>query len=189
MQEERGGTGDDDTGNDIRDGDGTGDVVDALVPRWEADGLSAEMIANLELTKRAALLSTLLEQPVRAELAGLGLTYAEFDVLVALRRAGPPCRLKPTELTRALLLTSGGTSNVLQRLAKEGYIEREDDPADARSRWVRLTPEGLRAAEKALRATGRVHREVMAGVPEETMRRAADALREILLTVGRRRVR
>ncbi|WP_225994008.1 MarR family winged helix-turn-helix transcriptional regulator [Actinomadura rudentiformis] len=165
------------------------DVVDALVPKWEEDGLSSAAIANLELTKRAAWLSTLLEQAMRAELAELHLTYAEFEVLGALRRAGGPYRLKPTELSRALLLTSGGTSNVLQRLTKEGYVEREADPDDARSRWVRLTPEGLRAAEAGLEVTGRAHREVMAGVPEETMRRAADALREVLLIVGRRRVR
>ncbi|MFG2005747.1 MarR family winged helix-turn-helix transcriptional regulator [Spirillospora sp. NPDC048911] len=173
---------------DVRDAENR-DVVDELVPTWENDGVPAAMIANLELGKRVAWLGNLLEQAMRAELAELGLTYAEFDVLVALRRAGEPYRLKPTELTRALFLTSGGTSNVLQRLTKEGYVERDADPGDARSRWVRLTPEGLRAAEAGLKVTGRAQREVMAGVPEETMRRAADALREVLLVVGRRRVR
>ncbi|GAA2603859.1 MarR family transcriptional regulator [Actinomadura fulvescens] len=165
------------------------DVIDALVPKWVEDGLPPATIATLELSKRAAWLSNVLEQAMRAGLAELGLTYAEFDVLVALRRAGDPYRLKPTELTRALLLTSGGTSNVLQRLTKEGYVERDADPDDARSRWVRLTPEGLRAAEAGLKVTGRAHQEVLGGVSEEAMRHAADALREILLVVGRRRIR
>lgn len=164
------------------------DEIDAMVPAWRRE-LPSSLVATMELSKRISRIGGLFEQPIRAELAELGLTYAEFDVLAALRRAGEPYRLKPSELTRSLVLTSGGTSNVLQRLATAGYIDREADAQDRRSRWVRLTPEGLRMAEAALTVAGRVHAEVMAGVPEETVREAADALREILLIVGRRRFR
>ncbi|MET9337198.1 MarR family transcriptional regulator [Nonomuraea sp. NPDC003804] len=162
------------------------DEVDGLVPRWREAGLEPPLIASLELSKRMSRLHALFEQAVKAELVELGLTYAEFDVLAALARTGPPHRLKPSELTRALFLTSGGTSNVLQRLTTAGYVEREDNPGDARSRWVRLTPEGLRVANLALEGAGRAHSEAMAGVPETTLRQAADALRELTLALGRR---
>lgn len=165
------------------------DEVDGLVPGWAAAGLSPELIATLELSKRMARVHGLFEQAVRAEMAELGLTYTEFDVLAALHRAGEPYRLKPSELTRALFLTSGGTSNVLQRLAVAGYVEREDNPGDARSRWVQLTDSGREIAERALAASSRAHTEVMSGVPHESVRQAADALRDILLTVGKRRYR
>lgn len=163
--------------------------MDALVAQWERDGMSPALIAITELGKRVSLLNQLMEQAVRAELAEIGLTYAEFDVLAALRRGGEPYRLKPSELSRSLFLTSGGTSNVLQRLAQAGYVEREADTGDARSRWVRLTPKGLRIAEEALIAAGHSHEQVMAGVPEPAIRAAADALREITAIVGRRRYR
>ncbi|WP_302893418.1 MarR family winged helix-turn-helix transcriptional regulator [Actinomadura luzonensis] len=164
------------------------DEIDALVPRWEEAGMSPSLVATLELSKRAARLNLLFEQAVKAELAELGLTYAEFDVLVALSRA-PASRMKPSELAKNLLLTSGGTSNVLQRLTAAGHVEREADTGDARSRWVRLTEEGRRTAAAALEVSGRVHEEVTAGIPEETLRRAADALREVLAPLGRRRFR
>lgn len=165
------------------------DEVDELVAGWEAMGLSPELIATLELSKRMARVNGLFEQAVKAEMAELGLTYTEFDVLAALHRAGEPYRLKPSELTRSLFLTSGGTSNVLQRLTASGLVEREPNPSDARSRWVQLTDSGRELAEKALAASSRAHTEVMSGVPHESVRHAADALRELLLIVGKRRYR
>lgn len=165
------------------------DEVDAMVPRWQDSGLSSSLIAGLELSKRMSRLNMLFESAIKAELADLGLTYAEFDVLAALARTGPPHRLKPSELSKGLYLTSGGTSNVLQRLTASGYVERAANTGDARSRWVQLTPEGLNLANTALAASGKAHEEVMAGVPEEAVREAADALREVLLAVGRRRFR
>ncbi|MGW3342999.1 MarR family winged helix-turn-helix transcriptional regulator [Nonomuraea rubra] len=78
---------------------------------------------------------------------------------------------------------------MLQRLSAAGYVEREADEGDARSRWVRLTGEGRRMAEAALETTAGVYHDVSAGVPEEAVRQAADALREILTHLGRRRYR
>lgn len=164
------------------------DEIDALVPAWEAE-LPSSLVATLELSKRISRIGGLFEQATRAEIAEFGLTYSEFDVLAALHRAGEPYRLKPSELTRSLFLTSGGTSNVLQRLTKAGYVEREANTGDGRSRWVQLTAEGQRVAKAALAASGRAHADVMAGVSEETVRQGADALREILVVIGRRRVR
>ncbi|MEO3822495.1 MarR family transcriptional regulator [Actinomadura sp. B10D3] len=165
------------------------DDIDAVAETWRRDGLSEPLIAMLELGKRAGRIATLLQQALREPLAELGLTYAEFEVLTVLRREGEPYRLRPSELTRSAFLTSGGTSNVLQRLQKAGLVEREANAGDARSRFVQLTDEGLRVTEQALAASGAAHEEAMAGVPPQDVRDAADALREILLVVGKRRFR
>lgn len=170
-------------------GDEVRDEVDALVPGWEAAGVPPHLVAALELSKRLARIGGMFEQAVRTEVAEFGLTYAEFDVLVALHRAGEPYLLKPGELSRSLFLTSGGISNVLQRLAAAGYVERGATADDRRSRWVRLTNEGHEVAGKALDASLRAHQELVAGVPEESVRRAADALRDVLAVLGRRRTR
>ena len=165
------------------------DEVDGLADRWAAAGMSPQVIARLELSKRVSRVGVLFEQAMKAELAALGLTYAEFDVLAALRRGGPPHRLRPSELSRSLFLTSGGTSNVLQRLTTAGYVTREAADDDARSRWVRLTDDGVRVTDKAMAASVRVHEDLLAGVPDDALRQAADALREVLSVIGRRRVR
>ncbi|MFI6293201.1 MarR family winged helix-turn-helix transcriptional regulator [Nonomuraea sp. NPDC050790] len=165
------------------------DEVDALAARWQAAGMAPSLIAGLELSKRASRINVLFEQALKGELAALGLTYAEFDVLAALARTAPPYRMKPSELARSLMLTSGGTSNVLQRLTTAGYVERAPDDGDGRSRWVQLTPEGLKLATTALDTAARANTNVLAGVPEPVIRQAADALRQVLLQTTHRRLR
>ncbi|MDF2706561.1 MAG: MarR family transcriptional regulator [Nonomuraea muscovyensis] len=167
----------------------THDEVDALATGWRAAGMPATLVAALELSKRASRLTVLFEAAVKAELAELGLTYAEFEVLAALARTPAPHRLRPSELSKSLFITSGGTSNVLQRLTTGGHVERTDNPGDARSRWVQLTPDGLRLARTALELASRAQQDVLAGVPDEAVRHAADALRDVLTIIGRRRVR
>jgi DNA-binding MarR family transcriptional regulator len=165
------------------------DEIDVLAEGWAANGMKPGQIATLELSKRVARLHLLTEQAMRAELSEFGLTYAEFDVLAALYRVGPPYRLRPSELSRALLLTSGGTSNVLQRLTTAGHIERAADPADGRSRWVQLTGDGRRVAARAMAASVRIHDELVSGLPDDTVRQAADVLRDVLAVVARKRLR
>ncbi|MFI7675777.1 MarR family winged helix-turn-helix transcriptional regulator [Actinophytocola sp. NPDC049390] len=108
--------------------------------------MAPEAIARLALAKRVSRLSLVFEQAMKPALSDLGLTYAEFDVLAALLRAGG--RLRLSELAKSLYLTSGGTSNALQRLSAAGHVAREQNESDARSRWVHLTEKGTRLTEK-----------------------------------------
>jgi DNA-binding MarR family transcriptional regulator len=101
-------------------------------------------------------------------------------VLVSLRRAGPPYRLKPTDLARALLLSSGGTSNVLNRLETAGLLDRDADPEDGRGTWCRLTRAGRDLAERAVRANSAAHAAVFDPVPGPVLTAAAEALGRVV---------
>src|SRR4051794_27257585 len=70
--------------------------------------------------------------------------------LAPVRRSGPAFRLTPTELSRALMVTSGGMTKRLAALGERGLIRREPDPADGRSRTVTLTPDGRRLVDEIL---------------------------------------
>ena len=160
-----------------------GDTVDAIMAAWRAE-LPAVAGLELELGKRAARLSALLGEATNAQLARLGLTKAEYEVLAVLRAAGPPYRLRPTDLTSRLLLSSGGTSNLLRRLTDTGLVERGVDRRDARSSWVQLTADGVKAAEAAVLAATQSQAALLRAVPRQTAQAAADALREVLLALG-----
>lgn len=164
----------------------TGDHVDAMLEGWRRE-LPDTAVVQVELTKRINVLSGLIDRAVAPELSALGLTYGEFEVLAGLRRIGKPYRLKPGELARALLFTTGGISNVLQRLESAGLVVRESDPDDARGRQVGLTAAGVRMAERAVRAAAAAQSEILDRVPQATLRTAADALREVLIVADRRR--
>lgn len=86
--------------------------------------------------------------------AGFGLTPAGFEVLMTLRAQPAPRCMTPTELYRAILITSGGMTKVLKQLEEDGLILRLDNAGDARSRLVQLTEAGAGRAEAVMRAVG-----------------------------------
>lgn len=159
------------------------DQVDLVVDEWRVQ-LPDTVGPAMELGKRVHRLAGRLQEAVRDETAAMGLTPAEFDVLSALRRAGPPYALKPSELAAGLLLTTGGISNVLRRLQQDGLVEREADAADARVAWVRLSAKGVPVAEKIVRAVTGAQARVFSPASDALVTRAADGLREVLIALG-----
>jgi len=81
----------------------------------------------------------------------------DFDVLLALRRQQRPFRVTPTELCRALLISSGGLTKVLNRLEQAGLIERPANPSDGRSKLVQLTAKGQTLAETVIKQVSDLH--------------------------------
>jgi len=75
--------------------------------------------------------------------ARYGLKRGEFDVIATLRRAGKPYALTPTALYRSTMVSSGGMTNRLDRLEKQGLIERRPNAQDRRGLVVALTSQGL----------------------------------------------
>jgi DNA-binding MarR family transcriptional regulator len=87
---------------------------------------------------------------INAVLQPFGLKYQEYAVLATLRVSGPPYRLTPSRLQATLLFTSGGLSNLLKRLEREGLVRRSTDPKDGRGVLVKLTAKGQRLADQAM---------------------------------------
>lgn len=138
----------------------------------------------LDFGKRMARMGALLDQVVVRPLSAHGLSRAEFDVLIALQAAGEPHKLRPSDLASRLLLTSGGTSNILRRLEERNLLRRTPGPADGRSRDVELTDQGLRLAIDAGEDLTRALSRFLAPIPEDLVRHLADDLREALAAVG-----
>jgi DNA-binding MarR family transcriptional regulator len=87
---------------------------------------------------------------VQALSKSVGLQTGELHVLLALRRSGKPYELRPTDLFRALLVTSGAMTKRVARLQEGGFILRVSANDDGRSELVRLTAKGLATADRAI---------------------------------------
>ena len=86
---------------------------------------------------------------VEAALKHAGLPpLAWYDVLLELERAGET-GLRPFELERALLLAQYNLSRLLDRIEREGLIERAPCPEDGRGHVLRLSARG-RAMRNAM---------------------------------------
>jgi DNA-binding MarR family transcriptional regulator len=75
---------------------------------------------------------------------------ADMRVLFALRRAGKPFARRPTDLFRALLVTSGAITKQVDRLVESGFVVRETDNSEDNARFrIQLTAAGLRVVNQA----------------------------------------
>jgi DNA-binding MarR family transcriptional regulator len=102
---------------------------------------------SVEFMRRVVRLAGMLNGVLEPELAAAGLARAEYDILTTLLSALPDARLRPTDLARRSILTSGGTSNALRRLEKQGLVVREKSDSDGRGTWVALTEEGRKVVK------------------------------------------
>src|SRR5260221_1675000 len=73
---------------------------------------------------------------------------SDMRVLFALRRGGPPYVKRPTDLFKALLVTSGAMTKKVDRLATLGMVERVQDPGHLGGVLIRLTKKGFRVADE-----------------------------------------
>jgi DNA-binding MarR family transcriptional regulator len=81
----------------------------------------------------------------------VGISGAEMRVLFALRRAGPDAARRPTDLFRALLVTSGAMTKQIDRLQQGGYVVRLPDPSFGGGFLIKLTRKGKTASERTVR--------------------------------------
>ena len=84
----------------------------------------------------------------------------EMRVLLALRRAGGDFSRRPTDLFRALLVTSGAITKIVDRLSADGLVKRRPDPSDKGGFLIHLTAKGKKVADDAL--TQMAHTTVLA---------------------------
>jgi DNA-binding MarR family transcriptional regulator len=155
------------------------DEVDELVAAWRVQRPDLD-VAPLQVLSRVSRLARHLDIARRGAFAAHELEAWEFDVLSALRRAGPPFQLTPGALLRATLVTSGTMTNRIDRLAAAGLVRREPDPRDRRGVLVTLSERGQTVVDAAL--TDLLDREqaLLAGLGDDQRQQLAGLLRTLL---------
>ncbi|WP_405615847.1 MarR family transcriptional regulator [Streptomyces sp. NBC_01511] len=85
------------------------------------------------------------------QLADLGISNAEWEVLKTLVVAGAPYRLGPGELAKRLGLTPAAMTHRVDRMAAEGLVTRDRDESNRVRVIVELTDEGRTKWLEAMR--------------------------------------
>jgi DNA-binding MarR family transcriptional regulator len=135
----------------------------------------------LEVVARLRLCNAHLERAIVTALQPLGLGLGEFDVLNTLRRRGDKEGIKPTDLARSALITSGGMTSRLDRLERHGLIERMPDPGDRRGVLVQLTQRGERLATESLHVVLAADEAFVEPLSQPQRDSVATALKKLLL--------
>ncbi|WP_418957699.1 MarR family winged helix-turn-helix transcriptional regulator [Streptomyces tritici] len=94
--------------------------------------------------------------------------------------AGGPAGATASDVGRRLGVSKQAAGKTLDRLLALGYVERADDPADARRKLVRLTPAGLDALARSAAIFDELRAEWAATLGPERVRDLEAALRTVV---------
>jgi DNA-binding MarR family transcriptional regulator len=109
-----------------------------------------------------------------------GLLFIDYSVLRVLELVGDPHRMSPTELSEIVIRSSGGMTQILDRLERAGLVARAPDPADRRKVLVALTAEGLRTADAANARYASERERLLAGLSPDEVEQLDDAIHRLL---------
>ncbi len=158
------------------------DAVDAIVDQWRQERPDLDSGAK-QITGRVIRLAALFQAAYAQAFIPLGLNDGDYGVLAALRRAGAPYRLTPTDLARHQMMTSGGMTAAVDRLERKGFVTRLANPDDRRGSLVELTEEGRGVVDRAMELQAEVEAR-MVGALDVTERKALEELlRKLVLSV------
>lgn len=101
------------------------------------------------LLEGMALLMRVSLQDLMGYIHRKGISMAQINVLYQLYYRGP-CEV--LAFSRTLALSAAGASQLIERMVRQGWVERLGDPADRRVRRVHLTEAGRQLVSESIAA-------------------------------------
>ena len=102
---------------------------------------------SLRLWLRLLSCESMVEQKLRSALRDeFNITLPQFDVLAELEYMGKA--LTMTELSKKLMVSNGNITGVVDRLVRDGYVQRMPSEEDRRVQLIKLTNYGIIEFEK-----------------------------------------
>ena len=116
------------------------------------------------------------EQVLTERCRRAGLTLAQHDILATLLSEGP---LRQNDLANRLFVVKSNVAAVLNRMERDGLVQRTPDPSDGRANRIVPTDKGRRRAEVTMSA----QRDVARGMIGQLSPEECDALGEMMRRV------
>lgn len=110
------------------------------------------------------------------DVARHGLTLAEFAVMEALYHKGP---LLLGEVQKKILVSSGGVTYLVDRLAERGLVRRKLCPEDRRARYAELTEEGSALMDRIFPQHAEMIEDVLSVLSRDEKRQVVGLLKQL----------
>lgn len=110
------------------------------------------------------------------------LTMTEFAILEALLHKGP---LLLGDVQKKILLSSGGVTYTIDRLAEKGLVERQECKTDRRAKYAALTSKGMALIKRLFQEQAARIEEMMSVLSAREQDDAIAALRKLGHAVAR----
>ncbi|WP_210543972.1 MarR family winged helix-turn-helix transcriptional regulator [Rhodoferax sp. PAMC 29310] len=140
--------------------------------------------AALKLWLRLLASTTQIEDEIRRRLRNrFDTSLPRFDYMAQLYRQ--PDGLKMKDLSRYLMVTGGNVTGVTDELVRDGFVTRENSPADRRAWIVRLTEQGRKTFETMAQAHEQWILELFSGLDPSTVQQLYSQLGALRVHVVR----
>lgn len=114
---------------------------------------------------------------VETRLAGLGLSLPKLGALHCLAAAGDSLPLG--QLAERLSCVKSNVTQLIDRLEADGFVTREADPNDRRSRLAVMTAAGRKAYEQGMRVQQQSEKEIFSALSDEEGRQLAALITKV----------
>jgi DNA-binding MarR family transcriptional regulator len=155
------------------------DWIDDISKAWQHEYPEFDTRAMPPLI-RLARLSILIESFQHEVLEPFELAPSDYSVLAALRRAGKPYSLNPSQLYTRLQRSSGGMTKILKRLEDQKLVRRADNPDDRRGSLISLTRHGLTTQDRVFSAFMTASQDLLGPLSSKDNSDADRSLRKLL---------
>ncbi|MHA6803806.1 MarR family winged helix-turn-helix transcriptional regulator [Salinifilum ghardaiensis] len=158
------------------------DAVDYMLAEWERERPDMDP-SGLAVFGRLHRAYQRYQDQLTRIFGAFDLTVAGFSILASLRRAGPPYRRTAGELADALLVTTGGISQRVDKLEQAGLVTRVRDPEDRRVVYVQLTERGVHFVGEVATAHFDNEKRMLSGLTATERDRLADLLSRLEISL------
>ena len=153
------------------------------VPILEKHGGALGDRSSVRVWLRLLSCTMAIEKEVQRRFADQDMTLPRFDILAALDRK--PDGLPMGALSKALLVSNGNVTQLVQKMVRDGLVEIRPLPTDRRSSIVRLTEEGQERFHKLARAHHDWIDHMLAGLDYTQRERLYVALGVLKMSIAR----
>lgn len=147
-------------------------------PAKSADAATATALKLYVVLSRA---QRAIGERAQADLEQHGISITEFAIMEALFNKGP---LLLGEVQRKILVSSGGITFLVDKLAQRGFVERQACPNDRRARYAALTKKGTALMKEIFPEHAANICEAMAGLSQAEQKEATALLKRLGLAAA-----
>lgn len=156
------------------------DLIDEIMADWATQRPDIDCSGKVVVCRILRCFSMMIAALDKA-LKPLGISPNDFSVLVTIRRKGSQTEIAVKQVMEEVLVTSGGMTNLLNKLIQSGLITKRKGTKeeDARSAFVKLTPKGLNLIDKAMEIQAACERQLTQALSDTEKKQLSALLKKI----------